>query len=458
MEIDIYDSTAVNLFCLRLVADIQVELKDSDMWFFSILDKNSASSSLLITTHPDARIPGNCPRTEPDMRDGSFAIKTWCRTEDDDNNIRDPSSEELAVGYEKRVYYNKIRPIISANPDSPYLGANEYGYMPLLKYLGDDNNCCTVDILARFIGIDIMSTDDDFVRQKKFLYLVFYLMDAMVRNPQLENLIEPINYKDIRLYQRFFAGLTDGEKGRFVRKFHNNQDISKWKIGAIILPNVRFMKYSQYFEMPQRVPLFRQIMKVLYTVNRANLVHNDIHPGNIMIKRGTPDNPPIYRVMIYDWDRGYSPDLGDNPMLNTDTSRYPCRSSQCNLFRGQRPIDLLKILRYLADERNNLYDVLQNSLMLNNNMIDGVPKFERIYDGIITCSPTKFYTYNNFSSLYTNGHCPQLENAITLMGGTWEIIYRNVFPHIDIDIGQANPVAGAVAMAIRKQGNLYLKK
>jgi hypothetical protein len=445
MEIDINDSTAVNLFCLRLVTDIEPELKNSDEWSFNILDKNSASSSLLITTHVGDRDPGDCPRTEPDMRDESFAIKTWCRPQPDGHNIRNPTSEELALGYEKRVYINKIKPILDANPDSANLGPNEYGYMPLLKYLGDDNNCCTVEVLAKFIGIE----DTDDVIQKKFLYLVFYVMDAMVRDRELEELIKPINYKDISLYRRFFQTLTHQQKGRFVRKFHNDNDIAKWYIGAIILPNIRFMKYSKYFGMPQQAPLFRQLIKVLYTVNKANLVHNDIHPGNIMIKQGTPANPPIYRVMIYDWDRAYSPSLGNNPMLNSDTGSYPCKSSQCNIFRGQRPIDLLKILRYLADERNNLYDILHNSLMLNNHIIDGVPRFERIYDGIITCSPSKFYVYYNLSSLYTIGFCGPLEQAIGLLGGTWEIIYRNVFPEVEIDVGQAN--AGAVGMAIRKK-------
>jgi hypothetical protein len=444
-------------FCNGLISILQKLPFKADLTF-NILNKNSASPSLIIVAkglnrpvigdEKDDSIKG-CPRTKGSIRNSEFAIKTWCRTDTDADsaNRREPAEEEEALGYEKRVYINKIKPILDANPEGNGVDG-VYRYMPLLKYLGDDNDCCKVDTIAEFIGIE--KENDMMIAQKNLLYLAFYSIDAMIRDDALFDRIKPCNYMDSDFYIKFFKKI--GEPGR--RDLHQRfQTIGTWNIGAILLPNTTFKPYTEYIGSGHQALLFKEIIKGTYTINKANLVHNDLHSNNIMVQMGNPPGSPLRRIMIYDWDRGYSPQLGPNVLLNDDPRFDLCKSSQCNLFMGQRPIDLLKILRYLADDKNNLFDVLQNALGLEDNPnVDGVnSRFQAIYYGLRFCSVNnKFFIYNYGSSLYKVNHCARLETAIALLGGGWDIIYNNVFPGVEINIGAANVIEGA-GMAIKRQ-------
>lgn len=446
-------------FCLGLIDKIENFLPIP--LGFTILNKNSASPSLIMVAKSlnrpvvgdakDDSITG-CPGTKNSIRNSEFAIKTWCRTGTDpeSENRREPAEEELALGYEKRVYVSKIKPIIDANPEGND-AVGVYRYMPLLKYLGDDNDCCTVNNIAEFINVNLEQKTDGEIAKKNLLYLAFYSIDAMVKDEKLFDRVKPCHYMNPDFYEKFFDKI--GEVGRrdLRERFEN---IGKWKIGAILLPNTTFKPYTEYIGTGHQSFLFKEILKATYTINKANLVHNDLHSNNIMVQTNNPPGSPLRRVMIYDWDRSYSEHLGPNELLNADPNYDLCKSSQCNLFMGQRPIDLLKILRYLADDKNNLFDVLQNALGLENNPnIDGAnSRFQAIYYGLRFCSVNnKFFIYDYASSLYKVNHCARLETAIALLGGGWDIIYNNVFPGSVINIGDANRIGGAAGMAIRKQ-------
>jgi hypothetical protein len=427
-----------DIFCENLLESIGAEIKDD--WPYKILSKKSASPSLLVLTGNGVR--DTCPRIVEEGNE-SLAIKTWCRTESDDYNQRDPVDEEGALGYEKKVYVDKIKGIMEANVEDP---DNPSEYVPILRYVGDDGDCSTVETLARFIGIDLESESSRAVAQRGLLYLAFYVNDAMVRDPGFEDVIKPLEFNKVDFYRRFFLECTQEGKARFVRKFSN--DVKYWKIGAVLMPRTRFRTFDEYIGTEHQSGLMVQVVKGLYMVNKAGLVHNDLHCGNIMVKTNPDGIEPVRKVMIYDWDRGYSPSLGPNPLLNIETNRYLCKTSQCNIFMGQRPVDLLKILRYVVDSRDNFFDILQNGLKLPNNFVDGLPRYDVIHSALKRCSPGKnFYTFEGHSALYKVGHCPRVEHAIALLGGTWDVIFRNIFPDLEIRA----PDAGAV-MAMNEKG------
>ena len=414
-----------------LLEGLQEELgKD---WGFKILDKDTTSSSMLILLEkPNITDEKKCPYLVSGLVNPSFAIKTWCRTtiREGDYNKRQSTRSEGSLEYEKRVYINKIRPLIKANPDS------QSGYMPLLKYTGDDGDCSTVDVLADFLGIQ-----PDMKVRKNLLYLAFYVTNMMAQgNPSLEDNIKPFNFMSVGLYSRLLSQLKKSDKDSLLGSFQN---IGKWNIGAILMPNIKFRPFTDYIGNGFQAEFIQQIVKGLYAINKCGLVHNDLHPHNIMIEKRVGENP-AHRVMIYDWDRSYSPTLGDNPMLNSETDIQLCRSSQCNLFMGQRPVDLLKILVYIArNKQTDLSFVLQRGLKLQNDKIDGYFRFDLIYNGIINCSPENyFYRYNRHSSLYKVDNCEGIEYAIDLLGGTLDIIYHNIFPDVEIQEAKHEPVMG----------------
>jgi hypothetical protein len=420
-------------FHKNLLDNLESEIRDD--WPYKILSKDSASPSLLVLTGDGRR--DMCPRI---VEEGKYfseglAVKTWCRTDGDDFNKRHRTDEEKALEYEKKIYTRKIKPIMDLNEEDI---DNPSEYVPILRYIGDDDDCSTVETLIRFIGIDLESDSPEVLAQRDLLYLAFYVTDAIVRDPGFEAYIKPINFMMVEFYRKFFGYLTEAGKERFRVKFPN---IRYWKIGALLLPRTKFRTFDEYFGYSSQSSLFQQVVKGLYMVNKAGVVHNDLHCGNIMIKKNVDGVEPVRKVMIYDWDRGYSPDLGPNELLDTSTDTGLCAMSQCNLFMEQRPIDLLKILRYVADSRDDFFDILQNGLKLQNNFVEGLPRYDAIHSALKRCSRDDyFYTFEGYSSLYKIGQCPRLEHAIALMGGTWDVIFHNIFPDLEIRA----PEAGAV--------------
>jgi serine/threonine protein kinase len=391
-----------------------------DRWNFKILDKTSASTSLLILTNvakPDDE--KSCPRK---MSGGvvPVAIKTW--------RVRNMQvDEEKALEYEKRVYLNKIKPILDYDEDEPFL-----------RYLGDDNNCSTVESLAMFIGANDVGS-------QTALYLAFYVMNEMALNSDMVDAFTnndiDINYFSRNFYSQFFSTFPSSQRD-FLAKYRGVKD---WKIGAIILPKIRFTTFGDLLKVKNanQYSVYRQVVKGLYTLYKNRTVHNDIHAGNIMVEEKSN------KVMIYDWDRGYSPDLGINAILNSNVCRSLCSSSQCNIFAPNgRPIDLVKSMCYIVINGSQTRDELKNptlrscglgkfldELNIKNRIIrpDRKARYQIILDGIKD-GGLPFFTVAGCSSLYEPGRSPALELAIYHLGETWDEIYARAFPPVRIVI------------------------
>jgi hypothetical protein len=373
-----------------------------ETWPFKILDKNSASTSLLIITKnikPDANqvcpvkiYGGNIP----------VAIKTWCKP----RRGRKAQDEEKALEYEKKVYTTYIKNIINSDPNAPFL-----------RYLGDDNNCTNVKTLSEFIG----AIDDG---AYACLCLAFYVMDLLVIEPDYYDTLEEkdikINFMSRTFYTEFFFNLFPSEADKFI--FLSDNYIPSWDIGAILLPAIQFKIFKDIIGTNVQVDVFKQVVQGLYTINKMKLVHNDLHPGNIMVEEKTN------KALIYDWDRAYAKGLGDNKLLNKDPCDELCSSSQCNIFMEGRPIDLLKILCYTTKNINNFNQLLFEGLNLENFQIGNKTRFETIFEGIEKCGDNKcFYTFQSCSSLYMENQCAELETAIIALGSNWSHIFGRAF-------------------------------
>ena len=385
-----------------------------DNWTFTILRKNSASPTLIFLANEGRVIQnfvqGPCPNKLNGALDGlpngGVCIKTWC-----DHRAR--TDEEGGLDYEKRVYSQIIRQILNEDPARPFL-----------RYLGDDNNCTTVGKLAVFLGLN-----DPNGIQMNLIKLAFFVCNFLSSNAGFQqNFLQDfdeIDFLSPQFYRAFFSIIGVYGQDLFVSWIGNDNsvlNIFNWKIGGIITTRMGvYNKFLDIMNHPNMIGVFREIVMGLYIINRRQLVHNDIHPGNIMVENY---NQPNMRVLIYDWDRAYSPILGDNPFLKNNTALFPCDHSQCNIFIPGRPIDLLKVLVYFSNQPAIFNNILLNGLRIQN--YPGV--YNQIRNGIRTCSPgNDFYNYLGQSSLYRVGLCAELEQAINLLG-TWDIIYNRAFP------------------------------
>jgi hypothetical protein len=327
----------------------------------------------------------------------SIAIKVWI------NRSPNQLIQEKAVEYEKQVYEGVIRPLFQEQKEPPFL-----------KYLGSDDGLLNITTLATFIGAQ--RRDCLTLLKLAFCVLNVFSNDPLSRKTFLET-GGVINLMSTDFYRNFFT--------IFRFNWDDIQLITPLK--GLLFPEIKFVKFSDIIGNPQvSINIFREILKGLYMINKKRLVHNDLHIGNVMIQRDTG------RVMIYDWDRAYCPVLGENPILDIETSRGLCKYSQCNKFLDARPIDLLKFLIYLTDVKDYFYYVLKEGLRIPDINIDIQGRDLRIYDliynGITSCSPggptDKFFIFNDRSSLYEVGLCEQLEYSIIFMGGNWDNIYN----------------------------------
>jgi hypothetical protein len=389
-------------------------------WPFFALKKNSASPTIVFVGTEGRNIQdqlSNCPNKKFGALNQGVCIKTWCKPRPG----KAATPEELALTYEKRVYeeiiYSRIHTV---NPDAPFL-----------KYLGDDNDCSTLTTLANFLSA---------TEQAQLIFLKLALYTTDYQNEYVQD--EEINYLDKKFYRDFFQ--QTNKYHNFLSVFEDNS-IMNWRIGGIITPLINpVSKFVDVYNTGSAVEIFREIVKGLYMIHQLGLTHNDIHWGNIIIENwNVPGNP--LRTLIYDWDRSYSTTLKNNPLLTDNPAIWPCSSSQCNLFFNERPIDLIKFLGYSVTEPLAFNRFLSDSLR-----IPYIPSyFMKIRKSIDQCRGIPNFFYNIYmggrtkSSLCSPGHCPPLEEAIDLLGGTWSAIYNRAFPGAAAFVFAPPPLAAA---------------
>ena len=98
--------------------------------------------------------------------------------------------------------------------------------------------------------------------------------------------------------------------------------------------------------------VFYNVVKGIKNLKERNIAHNDLHFGNIFVQR-LPDD--TYNTFIYDFDRSYSPTLGNNPLLNTDICKDLCRRTQCNMYDIW--FDFFKILHYILNYTPEIFQI-----------------------------------------------------------------------------------------------------
>jgi hypothetical protein len=338
---------------------------------FRILSKNSASPTIMIINKVTNHI-----------------YKIW--SSDDD------SDEAKGLDYENKVYSEKIKPMLDKNPDLPFLQYIGYGENTIQK-LEDD--------------IKMISDED---RNLFRLAMLIFL-----RNPSVT---------DIKWDKDFF----DEWKDRNNPTEANINNVLNIRVKIIILPTIKFKSLHNILRIAstdQMKNIIKRIVYGIYCMYNNELVHNDLHSGNIMIEDDTD------KVLIFDWDRAYM-NGQPNPLLTSSPCDDGlCVQSQCNVYNiDGYAIDIYKILHYILSMRKDIdSDVLMADLFKIQPTRSDSEKLKKIYD-TLTYNP--FFNY----SIFTGHRCTFLQFPDKHMRivkdnfGSIEIILANTNSNIADDV------------------------
>ena len=152
-------------------------------------------------------------------------------------------------------------------------------------------------------------------------------------------------------------------------------DFYEYRFGMILTETIKsstitFHKYLENYNVSNKSNDYSELYSILfqiaatcYALSLSKTNHNDLHSGNIFIELS--EIPQIYiyvinsnryeietkyKVLVYDFDRGYNENFGDNPLLEG----YHCEKAyQCNSFVENQDIikSLCSVIRNICSSK-----------------------------------------------------------------------------------------------------------
>ena len=266
-----------------------------------------------------------------------------------DRWVKNWTREWGALEYEKKVYHllDGIK------------GADNYTITPILS----DSNKFKISDFASLLG--------NFKESDKNFELFVWIFIKWLKDPRQPS--KNFNYGLATIERQI---LSDTEK-KLVKFIYDRLTFSCIMTPVIMGDNVTNFKdvidnvhenliwnqTSIEIVMVNFCNIFVNVVKGIKNLKQRQIAHNDLHVGNIFVQQ-LPNN--TYNTFIYDFDRSYSPSLGDNPMLNNDICKKLCNRTQCNIYDNW--FDFFKILYYI------LYNIPSRFQILFLKIITGNPQ------------------------------------------------------------------------------------
>jgi len=256
---------------------------------------------------------------------------------------------------------------------------------------------CTIDNLA-----DILKNNepDKTIREEAIYYNSYYYARNRLESgrPSINKTISDINNNrpipiDIREGIKNIKSVKDDFRyGMMVTAKSNGITFDKFFRTMNMRDKSNKSKIKSYYIHPTRdtMIIIVQILSALCSLVAFECAHNDLHMGNIFVNEKHPNELPFiykftdgfsysfepnykYIAALYDWDRSYSPLLGDNPKNNDKRCK---NNMNCNEFISKR--DILKILTYIikivgsGKFRDDMVDLIWTTKESKKKYIDEV--------------------------------------------------------------------------------------
>jgi hypothetical protein len=293
------------------------------MYTFNVIKKDSASPTAILTSN---------------INGIQTVLKVW---------INDKTDESEALIYERNVYEKAILPIVTINSD-----------MHLLKYIGGGSH--TFKELGTLLNI---------VKPAAKSWRALYTIIACLKN----NI--PINFLNMEDAYDYYV---NNYKSKIL--FWKDKTILNLNLETIALPLIQFNTLEDQVKTVNTTRMISYIEQLVIGINacyKNELVHNDLHDGNVMIQ-------PNDNLLIFDWDRSFY--KTPNPLLNIERCVDLCGYSQCNIYNnGGYAIDLYKVLYYILINRKDSLALLNIVFKIKNRILE--PNLIKKIKNILIYSP-----------------------------------------------------------------------
>jgi hypothetical protein len=295
--------------------------------------------------------------------------------------------ELSALKYELKIYKEVIRPLI------------DYNICPnFIKYLASGEKCSYDNLL-------------------KFLQGKIVVGKTVLTNKQVENILN----KNISRCLLKRCDIRDSIQT--VENRSTPRPDSSIKYDMILNENInkKTVKYLDWFRKGSKPAsdLWETLFQVAagcYAMSLSKTVHNDLHLGNIFIEDLGKKVPSLYiidgksyflnsryKMLIYDFDRGYTTRFGNNNVLDG----FACGYGQCNEFVENK--DIFKSLCYVI---NRFHTPIEKELIDCLGKTDAIKKLiTDMYKASYSC----FFEYATSRGL-------NLKNLLDGFNSTAEII------------------------------------
>ena len=306
------------------------------------------------------------------------------------------SSKSLeGLNYELRVYSEIVRQLI------------DYNICPnFIRYLGSGKSCSFADIISIINGKAIDYKGNN------------------INTDQIErNLIRNIWYMLLEEDNR--PSITTNTTALWYDTIYNNIETHSSEIKFNILINEKAQNSKNFYDFMNAEGYFYdisneawkvifQIFAGIYALSLTKTVHNDLHIQNVMVEETDDPTQYVYnlnddvyvfeskyKAMIFDYDRAYSEQFGENDLLNS----ILCGTiaSQCNEFVENK--DAIKFLLEVymevteQDDKTIILDILTDNDSAKKD-IETLAKGNRLGACLMFSENQELTDYDRFRPMY----------------------------------------------------------
>lgn len=327
-----------------------------------------------------------------------------------------------------------------------------------VQYYGGANGC-TFDQLYNNLSYPKTNLSDE-QRTLALLRSTFFMSDNLPGRPSITDIAElnpanpQINGINTALLAELFTARNNIRYGLIATARSIGIPLSNW---------IQQRIHNGTFTNDGWVCII-QVVSALAALEGYECAHNDIHHGNLFVEDGHYNYRLVYddqqqnvttslncrmKVCLYDWDRSYVTDLGNNPLLTNPQYDFCTHGAECNEYIPQR--DLTKFMLHLLDygvnaaTRQSIIDLLCSTTMSQpnrdnfiNNVVNNVDQYGRAGHGFMQFRNGNTMQRNDYIGIRTPkrllSHLIHQRSAIPNSGVSQLVIYNPELPMIAQDM------------------------
>lgn len=237
--------------------------------------------------------------------------------------------EQKSLEYEGAIY-NKLNNLEKQNKNNIFEGVSA-SILPVKHYY----NNISFDELKSILT-DGMNYHPKEV-ENRLLRNTLFMMGQYERRFKITEQFS-ISHKSCDLFNMITKNKNKLRYGMIITKYISNKDFSDFLVDCR-KEGGKLRKWAGIFKVLEKIK----------QINDKGIFHQDLWLGNILWNR----EDGVDKFYIYDFDRAYDKELGDNPMLKTNTREGKIRAErqgQYNRVNENSSKDMVKFLCHITED------------------------------------------------------------------------------------------------------------